>query len=91
MLPMGRVARAAGRPGLLSRLAARGTPVVVWTVNRPDRLLAYLGDPRVQGVITDVPELATVQRARAAGDRSASVTRRIGHPFPSRVPSDSAL
>ena len=90
MLPLGRLARASGRPGLLSRLAARGTPAVVWTVNRPDRLLAYLSDPRVQGVITDAPELATAVRAEATAARSAAVTGRIEPTFPSRVPPDSA-
>jgi glycerophosphoryl diester phosphodiesterase len=38
-------------------------PCVVWTVNDPRRLERRLADPRIAGVITDVPELALKTRA----------------------------
>ena len=61
---------------------------MVWTVNRPDRLAAYLDDPRVAGIITDVPALAAATRdavTDARGGPAAAVTARMDHPFPNRV------
>jgi len=86
MVPIGRIARATTRPSLLSRLAARGTKVVVWTVNRPDRLSGYLTDPRVAGVVTDAPELASELRSEAMrAPYATAVTGRTGQPFPNQV------
>ena len=43
---------------LTARAARRGIGVVVWTVNRPERIRRFLLDPRVEAVITDMPRLA---------------------------------
>ena len=51
-----------------------GVPVVVWTVNGPARLRRYLADPRVAGIITDLPALAVQLRQislRAANPSSS--------------------
>ena len=53
---------------LLIRAARRDMPVVVYTVNRARRLEVLLRDPRVAGVITDVPELAVRIRAAIAAE-----------------------
>jgi glycerophosphoryl diester phosphodiesterase len=42
--------------------AAAGFPVMVWTANDSLRLAQLLGDSRVVGVITDVPDLALAVR-----------------------------
>lgn len=39
-------------------LRRAGIPTVVWTVNDPRRIERHLTDPRVAGVISDVPEIA---------------------------------
>lgn len=44
-------------------LRRAGLPCLVWTVNDPRRLQRYLADPRVAGVITDVPHVALECRA----------------------------
>ncbi len=80
------------RQGMLSRLADRGIPVVVWTVNRPQRLERYMHDPRVAGVITDLPEVATgaVAASSAPAKAAAPVTGGAGLPFPGRVSADDS-
>jgi glycerophosphoryl diester phosphodiesterase len=52
------------RLGALSRAAAAGYPVIVWTVNDARGLREFLRDRRVTGVITDVPERALRVRAK---------------------------
>ncbi len=47
----------------LGKVAAAGVRCVVWTVNAPRALDRYLGDPAVEGVITDRPALALERRA----------------------------
>lgn len=93
LIPLGRATRPASRPALLRRLSARGTPVVVWTVNGPDRIFRYLKDPRIAGVITDVPEVAAEVR-ELAGLRSERgrlpVTGRSGRTFPDHVRPDTS-
>jgi len=77
-------------PGLLPLAARAGIPVIVWTVNRPDRLRRYLGDARVAGVITDIPDVAIELRntpETISGPPPAPVTRRTRHPFSGRVRS----
>jgi len=70
--------------GLLPRAARAGVALVVWTVNRPDRLRRYLSDPRVAAVVTDIPEIA-LQIRDAAEAPPEAVTRRSHRPFPGRV------
>jgi glycerophosphoryl diester phosphodiesterase len=53
-------------PRLRARAAARGLPLVPWTVNNPRALANRLRDPRVAGVITDRPVRALDLRARLA-------------------------
>ncbi|HEV2062303.1 MAG TPA: glycerophosphodiester phosphodiesterase [Solirubrobacteraceae bacterium] len=53
-----------GRFGALRRAAAAGLGALVWTVNRDDELIRHLRDPRVDGVITDVPARAVALRAQ---------------------------
>ena len=48
--------------GLLAEAQARGFPMMVWTVDGPQRLRAYLADGRVAGIITDLPGLAVETR-----------------------------
>ncbi len=52
--------------GLLAEARARGFPMLVWTVNGPQRLRAYLADGRVAGIITDLPGLALESRRELA-------------------------
>jgi glycerophosphoryl diester phosphodiesterase len=52
--------------GLLAEARARGIPMLVWTVNGPQRLRAYLADGRVAGIITDLPGLALETRRELA-------------------------
>lgn len=47
----------------LGKVAAAGIRCVIWTVNAPRALDRYLGDPAVEGVITDRPALALERRA----------------------------
>jgi glycerophosphoryl diester phosphodiesterase len=44
-------------------LRRAGMPSLVWTVNDPRRIQRHLSDPRVAGVITDVPALALQVRS----------------------------
>ena len=50
------------RLGALRRAHAAGFPSLVWTVNDEPSLARALDDPRVAGVITDVPALAVELR-----------------------------
>jgi glycerophosphoryl diester phosphodiesterase len=59
--PRGRSQPVAGA-GLLAEAEARGFPIMVWTVDGPQRLRAYLADGRVAGIITDLPGLAVETR-----------------------------
>ena len=57
--------RAGGRGrGILDQAARRGMPVLIWTVNGPLRMRRYLADPRVAGIITDLPGAAAEIRRR---------------------------
>ena len=54
--------------------------MMVWTVDGPQRLRAYLADGRVAGIITDLPGLAVETRRElirdtGKGRRSAGVRR----------------
>lgn len=46
------------RAGVLDWAAQRGLPAWVWTVNEPRALRGLIADPRVEAVITDVPDRA---------------------------------
>jgi len=48
----------------LAKASAAGVPCVVWTVNGPRALDRYLGNPAVEGVVTDRPALALTRRAQ---------------------------
>jgi glycerophosphoryl diester phosphodiesterase len=48
-------------------LARAGAPCLVWTVNHPRRIARHLADPRVSGVITDVPDVALARRGKLNG------------------------
>lgn len=48
--------------GALERTHAAGLGAFVWTVNREDGLRRFLGDPRVEAVITDDPARALALR-----------------------------
>jgi glycerophosphoryl diester phosphodiesterase len=52
------------RAGILTEAARRGYPVIVWTVNSPQRLRRYLSAPGVAGIITDFPGVAARLRDR---------------------------
>ena len=67
--PRGRTRRSRAS-SLLEEARRRGTPVMVWTVNGPLRLRAYLADGRVAGIITDLPGPAVAARR----DLSAEVS-----------------
>jgi len=47
-----------GGAGILAEADRRGYPVMVWTVNSPQRLRWYLSAPAVAGIITDFPGVA---------------------------------
>ncbi len=76
--PRGRTRRPRGS-SLLEEARQRGTSVIVWTVNGPQRLRAYLADGRVAGIITDLPGLAVAARRdlseEASPDRSMDTRR----------------
>jgi glycerophosphoryl diester phosphodiesterase len=59
------------RLGVLKQIAAIGLPSVVWTVNSPRALDALLDDERVEGIITDRPEVALALRASRVASRAA--------------------
>jgi glycerophosphoryl diester phosphodiesterase len=52
--------------GLLAEARQRKFPMMVWTVNGPQRLRAYLADGRVAGIITDLPGIALETRREIA-------------------------
>jgi glycerophosphoryl diester phosphodiesterase len=54
-------------------------PCLVWTVNAPGALTRSLADPRVAGVITDLPQAALQTRRRLEG----AVSRRTASAVPS--------
>jgi glycerophosphoryl diester phosphodiesterase len=54
--------------GLLAEAQLRRFPLMVWTVDGPHRLRAYLADGRVAGIITDLPGLAVATRRDLATD-----------------------
>ena len=57
--------------GLIAEAQARGFPLMVWTVDGPQRLRSYLADGRVAGIITDLPGLAVeTRRELISGDTS---------------------
>ena len=51
-----------------ARMARLGLPEAPWTVDDPRAIAARLRDPRVAGVITNLPERALELRAREAGE-----------------------
>jgi glycerophosphoryl diester phosphodiesterase len=63
---------------LLAEAQTRGLPMMVWTVNGPQRLRSYLADGRVAGIITDLPGLAvaTRQELMSGVGREAPKSRR---------------
>jgi glycerophosphoryl diester phosphodiesterase len=75
--PRGRSRRVPGA-GLLAEAQARGFPMMVWTVDGPQRLRAYLADGRVAGIITDLPGLAVETRREliAGAEGEGTSTRR---------------
>ena len=51
--------------------------MMVWTVDGPQRLRAYLADGRVAGIITDLPGLAVeTRRELMPGHREGTAIRR---------------
>ncbi len=63
---------ALARLGTLARAAAAGLPALVWTVNRTELIRELLGDPRVAGIITNVPARAIeLRRQGEPGSPSA--------------------
>jgi glycerophosphoryl diester phosphodiesterase len=62
LAPLQRRVRRAATAGLLAEAQERGFPIMVWTVDGPQRLRAYLADGRVAGIITDLPRLAVETR-----------------------------
>ena len=61
--------------GLLAEAQARGFPMMVWTVDGPQRLRAYLADGRVAGIITDLPGLAVETRRELLARASREGTK----------------
>ncbi len=53
------------RLGTLARAAAAGLPALVWTVDRSERIRELVNDPRVEGIITNVPARALELRREA--------------------------
>jgi glycerophosphoryl diester phosphodiesterase len=70
LAPLRQRSRRVPGTGLLAEARQRGFPMMVWTVNGPQRLRAYLADGRVAGIITDLPGLALETR-RALASRDA--------------------
>jgi glycerophosphoryl diester phosphodiesterase len=62
LAPIRRRNRRVAGTGLLAEAQARGFPILVWTVDGPQRLRSYLADGRVAGIITDLPGLAVETR-----------------------------
>ena len=59
---------ALARLGTLARAAEAGLPALVWTVNRTELLRELIADPRVAGIITNVPARALGLRDQAGSD-----------------------
>jgi len=53
---------ALARLGTLARADAAGLPTLIWTVNRMEPLRELIADPRVAGIITNVPVRALALR-----------------------------
>jgi glycerophosphoryl diester phosphodiesterase len=51
------------RAGFLRRAADAGIAVLVWTVDEAPLLRSLLADDRVAGVITNIPDIALIERA----------------------------
>jgi glycerophosphoryl diester phosphodiesterase len=66
LAPLRRRTLRAPSSGMLAEARQRGFPIMVWTVNGPQRLRAYLADGRVAGIITDLPGLALETRRELA-------------------------
>jgi glycerophosphoryl diester phosphodiesterase len=66
LAPLRRRTRRVPSTGLLAEARQRGFPMMVWTVNGPQRLRAYLADGRVAGIITDLPGVALETRRELA-------------------------
>ena len=75
--PRGRSRRVPGA-GLLAEAQLRGVPMLVWTVDGPQRLRAYLADGRVAGIITDLPGLAVETRRELISGESGKGTNPPG-------------
>ena len=78
LAPVRRRVRRAASPDLLAEAQARGFPIMVWTVDGPQRLRAYLADGRVAGIITDLPGLAveTRRELQSGANREGTTVRR---------------
>jgi glycerophosphoryl diester phosphodiesterase len=66
LAPLRRRSRRVPGTGLLAEAQLRGMPLMVWTVDGPQRLRAYLADGRVAGIITDLPGVAVEHRREIA-------------------------
>lgn len=62
------------RPAVLDRCVADGRRIMVWTVNDDRRLDRFLGDPRVDILVTDRPGDAARRRRALLSGRRASAT-----------------
>jgi glycerophosphoryl diester phosphodiesterase len=62
LAPIRRRRRRVAGTDLLAEAQARAFPMMVWTVDGPQRLRSYLADGRVAGIITDLPGLAVETR-----------------------------
>jgi hypothetical protein len=51
------------RAGFLTRAAGAGISVLVWTVDETPLLRRLLADDRIAGVITNIPDVALIERA----------------------------
>ena len=60
-----------------ARRARLGLPEAPWTVDDPRAIAARLRDPRVAGVITNLPERALELRARETGEALGSLGRAL--------------
>ena len=79
LAPLHRRSRRGSGAGLLAKAQARGFPMMVWTVDGPQRLRAYLADGRVAGIITDLPRLAVeTRRELISGAQGEGTSTRRG-------------
>jgi len=80
LAPVRRRSRRGPGTGLLAEAQARGLPLMVWTVDGPQRLRSYLADGRVAGIITDLPGLAVeTRRELISGAGQEGTKARRGH------------